>query len=181
MTVSGRSLSAAALLAAAALAIPAAGYAAERTVPVLGYNLDDYAPPAPEQVASDQVADAAVDGDAVRCLAKVVHHEARYQPRSGQIAVARTLINRLARGRFGDSICAVANQPGQYFALSSYHPDESSDGWQQSVGVARDALRGSGADAAPGALFFRAAYVAPTSFFRTRQRVAAIGDHIFYR
>jgi spore germination cell wall hydrolase CwlJ-like protein len=33
----------------------------------------------------------------------------------------------------------------------------------------------------PGAIFYHAAYQAPTSWFRTRQRIGALGDHIFYR
>ena len=125
---------------------------------------------------------AAVDEASLKCMAKVVHHESRGQPRLGQIAVAQTLINRLKRGngRFGDSICAVANQHGQFFDTNAYHPREDSGDWKTALDVSRDALNGS-AEPAPGALFFRAAYASGSSFFRSRQHVATIGGQVFYR
>src|SRR6478736_315825 len=65
---------------------------------------------------------AQVDSRELECMAKVVHHESRGQPRRGQLAVAQALVNRLKAGRFGDSICAVAAQRGQFFDVTSYHP-----------------------------------------------------------
>ena len=47
--------------------------------------------------------------------------------------------------------------------------------------VARDALSGTAETVAPGAMYFRAAYSPPTSFFRSRQQVAVVGDQVFYR
>ena len=113
-------------------------------------------------------------------MAKVVHHEARNQPRRGQIAVAQTLVNRLKAGRFGVSICKVANQPGQFFNTAAYRPDRGSDSWATAMTVARAVLEGSADEAAPGAMFFRASY-GRAAFFRSRARVGAIGDHVFYR
>jgi spore germination cell wall hydrolase CwlJ-like protein len=127
---------------------------------------------------------AAIDPAAVDCMAKVIHHEARNQPRKGQIAVARTLINRIkAGGRFGDTVCAVANQRGQFFDTAAYRPSRESDTWANAVDVSRAVLRGDddAQDVAPGAVYFRAAYKPANSFFRGRQRVAEIGDHVFYR
>jgi spore germination cell wall hydrolase CwlJ-like protein len=135
-----------------------------------------------EQPAVTKTADT-VDPDALECMAKVVHHEAGNQPRQGQIAVARTLLNRIKAGRFGSTVCEVANQHGQFFDTSSYQPSRNSDSWSNAVDVSRAVLRGDEdtQDVAHGAMFFRAAYKPASSFFRSRQRVGAIGDHIFYR
>jgi hypothetical protein len=80
----------------------------------------------------------------VNCVAKVVHHEAGNQPREGKLAVAHVLLNRVKKG-FGDNVCAVAKQPGQFFRIDRYHPDRKSDGWAEAVDVARDVLAGGSA------------------------------------
>ena len=181
------------LTAAAVLLAPSAGYAAAvPAAPLLIYDLS-FQPSAAAVPAARPTAEAspvaepageaaAIDGDALECMAKVVHHESRGQPRKGQLAVAQTLINRLHAGsRFGGSICAVANQPGQFFNTRAYHPARDSTDWQTALDVSRETLDGSAETAAPGALFFHAAFRAPSGFFRTRQRVAAIGGQVFYR
>lgn len=194
MRVTGRSLLAIApglLAVAAGLSLPAGtGHAAElAATPALLYDLTGFsatpaaADPASAQPADDEQADRpAINPDALRCMAKVIYHEARNQPRKGQLAVAQTLLNRKkVGGRFGDTICEVANKPGQYFNTHAYHPDEDSDGWANAVDVAREALTGGADPVVPGALFYRASYRPATSFFRSRQAVATIGAHIFYR
>ena len=99
-------------------------------------------------VAPDQTALVAAEPEQpklnerhVNCVAKVVHHEAGNQPREGKIAVAHVLLNRVKKG-FGDNVCAVAKQPGQFFRIDRYHPDRKSDGWAEAVDVARDVLAG---------------------------------------
>jgi N-acetylmuramoyl-L-alanine amidase len=128
--------------------------------------------------AADTVA---VDEAARICIAKVVLHEAGNQPRSGKIAVAQTLVNRVEDGHFGDDVCEVANQPGQYFNLSNYRPSRDSDAWADAMDIAEDVLRGETDEVAPGALFFRANYAPANTFFRKRTRVTQVGAHIFYR
>jgi len=115
-------------------------------------------------------------------MAKVVLHEAANQPREGKIAVAQTLVNRLkVGGRFGGSICEIVNQRGQYFRIASFHPRKNSDGWQEAVEVAHEVLAGQAEPVAPGAIYFRASYAPANAFFRTRERVATVGAHVFYR
>jgi spore germination cell wall hydrolase CwlJ-like protein len=184
------------MLAGAGLILPAtSGSAGQRgEAPALAYDVDFTqveptltAAPTPIQLTPAVATAAAlpsvapVDAHELECMAKVVHHESRGQPRRGQLAVAQALINRLKAGRFGDSICAVAAQRGQFFNVASYHPSRDTGDWDLAEEVSRDALAGEAEQVAPGALFFRASYAAPNSFFRTRQRVAAVGGHIFYR
>jgi spore germination cell wall hydrolase CwlJ-like protein len=115
-------------------------------------------------------------------MAKVVLHEAANQPREGKIAVAQTLVNRLkAGGRFGGSICEIVNQKGQYFRIAGFHPSRSSDGWQEAVEISHEVLAGQAEPVVPGAIYFRASYAPANAFFRTRERVATVGAHVFYR
>ncbi len=119
---------------------------------------------------------------AIECIAKVVRHEAANQSTRGQLAVAQLIIHRTRAGsRFGHTPCAVVNQPGQFFDTDSYHPDRTNGAWTRAVEVSRDAVERISPDVMPGALFYHAAYQAPPRFFRSRQRVAVLGDHIFYR
>ncbi|WP_420141107.1 cell wall hydrolase [Sphingomonas sp.] len=186
-----------AALAAMALLPASMGSAAELiAAPTLTYDLESTTPsatPAIKQAAipaaqtadlkpQDEQAEAAEFDEASHvCVAKVVLHEAGNQSRAGKVAVAQTLVNRLKAGRFGESICAVANQPGQYFDLSGYRPNRDSDNWADAMDVAHDVLRGEAEAVAPGALFFRANYAPTNSFFRGRKRVTEVGAHVFYR
>jgi len=158
--------------------------------PLLAYDLKATAPsdaPAAEQQDADDaepqmVAAAAPDTASVECMAKVVLHEAGNQPHEGKVAVAQTLVNRLkAGGRFGGSICEVANQRGQFFRIASFRPRRDTDGWQEAVEIAHEVLAGQAEPVAPGAMYFRASYAPANAFFRTRQRVTTVGAHVFYR
>lgn len=138
------------------------------------------APAAAEDDADTSTDTASLDAETL-CMAKVVHHEAGNQPRAGQLAVAQTILNRVESGRFAGTVCGVVHQRNQYFDTTRYHPKRDSNQWQAAVAVAFEALSGKARAVVPGALFFRAAYAAPTGFFKTRTRIAALGDHVFYR
>lgn len=116
----------------------------------------------------------------LECMAKVVHHEAANQPRAGQLAVAQLMMNRMESGRFADTICGVAAQRGQFFDVDAYTPRQDAR-WDVAMEVSREAMTDSAKPVVPGALFYHANTQGATSFFRTRQRVATLGDHIFYR
>jgi spore germination cell wall hydrolase CwlJ-like protein len=120
-----------------------------------------------------------IDAD-TECVAKVVHHEAANQPLDGQLAVAEVIINRTHSGRFASTPCAVANQPGQFFHTAGYHVPHSSPRWRTAVAIARVAEAGEAKPAAPGALFFHAAYVRP-SWSHHRPLVTQIAGQVFYR
>lgn len=190
---------AAVLILAGTVAIPAAtGFAAETTTlpaPILSYDLlaspviaDDSVDaqvqePQGEANSSEADADqASAELDAeMECMTKVIHKEAGNQSRKGQLAVAQIVINRVKSGRFPNSICGVANQPRQFFQTASYHPRRDTAQWRTALSVAREALAGTAPAVVPGAMFYHADYVAPNSWFRTRQRVGTLGNHIFYR
>lgn len=187
-----------AMLLTSVVAIPVSmGFAAETPgpVPLLTYDV-------PSPVIADDTVDAQVqdqqdeissepaplatakteyDAAEFECLTKAVHREAGNQSREGKLAVAQLVINRMNSGRFAHSICGVVNQRGQFFQTSSYNPRRDTAQWASAEAIAREALDGSAPQVVPGAVFFHATYIAPNSWFRTRQRVATLGQHIFYR
>lgn len=177
---------AAMLIAAATGAMGIAAIPASQ--PTLAYEIT------PQFVTDDAVANDGIDqvlfkeavatskiDKQLECMAKVVMHEAANQPRSGQLAVAQLIMNRVGQDRFGESVCEVVNQPGQFFRTASYNPRRDTDRWATAVEVSRQAMAGHGDQIVPGAVFYHSAHSTPNRFFRTRQRLSMVGDHIFYR
>lgn len=131
---------------------------------------------------SDAVAaqDHQLEDREMRCLAAGVYFESKGEPLAGQLAVAQTIINRTRSGRFPASICSVLTQPGQFsFVRGGVVPSaEGRAGWTTAVAVAKVAARDLWDGAAENALFFHARRVAPGW---RMQKIAAIGNHVFYR
>ena len=115
------------------------------------------------------------------CLARAVYWESKGEPLAGQLAVADVIINRSQSGRFASTICGVVRQRGQFSFVRGGHipaaPQGSRD-WRTAVAIARIAREDLAGDAAPRALFFHARSVHPG--WRLT-RVAALGNHVFYR
>jgi N-acetylmuramoyl-L-alanine amidase len=140
--------------------------------------------PAANPVDAPRARSAGITGTAeidpeLECLAKVVLHEAGNQSRTGQVAVAEVVMNRLQdpRGRFGRTICGVVLQRGQFFNVQAYNARRDPR-WRTAVEVARAVRDGQHEEVTNGGLFFRTAYGAG---FPGRTRVATIGAHAFYR
>jgi spore germination cell wall hydrolase CwlJ-like protein len=147
------------------------------------------APPArdDEQVAYPTLAAAVADqsisskvGEELRCLAGAIYFESRGEPLAGQLAVAEVILNRAASGRFRDGVCGVIVQPGQFsFVRGGRVPDvRANDDYRTAMAVAKVAMKDAWESAASNALYFHARGIG--SGF-SRVRVAAIGNHIFYR
>ena len=116
----------------------------------------------------------------LECLAGAVYFESKGEPLSGQLAVAKVIINRTNSGRFPASICSVVKQPGQFsFVRGGRIPAiGSSLPYRTATAIAKIALADGWTDPAPNALYFHARRVSPGW---NRARVAAIGNHVFFR
>jgi len=118
----------------------------------------------------------------LECLATGVYFEAKSEPLAGQLAVGKVMANRAASGgRFPPSYCGVLFQRGQFsFIHGRTLPtvSHSSRQWQTAVAIAKIVDQGLQDSAVGNALFFHARYVSPGWHLK---RVAAIGNHIFYR
>jgi N-acetylmuramoyl-L-alanine amidase len=115
------------------------------------------------------------------CLATAVYFEAKGEPLKGQLGVAHVILNRMHSGRFAHSVCGVVKQRGQFSFVHGGHLPVIAHGggqWKTALAVADIALSGSTPSPAPKALFFHARSVAPGWHLT---RVAAIGNHVFYR
>ena len=116
----------------------------------------------------------------VECIARTVYHEAANQALSGQLAVAQVIVNRTRSGEFPKSVCAVVGQRGQFSHDPVTPTSTASKPWSSAVAIATIAQEYRVAQIAPGALFFHAASMRPV-WSGERERIAQIGDHIFYR
>ncbi|TMJ20412.1 MAG: cell wall hydrolase [Alphaproteobacteria bacterium] len=129
-----------------------------------------------QDLASSDASDEQTD-----CLARAVYWESKGEPLSGQLAVAEVIINRSHSGRFASTVCGVVRQRGQFSFVHGGHipaaPQASRD-WRTAVAIAEIAQRDLADGGAPRALFFHARRAHPG--WRLT-RVAAVGNHIFYR
>ena len=121
----------------------------------------------------------AIDAE-TNCLAIGVYYESKGEPLAGQLAVANVILNRTRSGRFPRSVCGVLTQRGQFsFVRGGRLPQPGANGqWRTSVAISRIAQGDMWQSSAPRAMFFHARYVSPGW---RRERVASIGNHIFYR
>ena len=116
------------------------------------------------------------------CLANAVYFETRGEPLKGQLSVAEVIVNRARSGRFPRNLCGVVKQKGQFsFVRGGRLPSvpRNSPAWRKAVAVAHIALADLADGAAPRALFFHAKRVKPS--WRGLQRIASVGNHVFYR
>ena len=128
-----------------------------------------------------QFGSSAADDSESECLAGAVYFESKGEPLEGQLAVANVILNRASSGRFPASACGVVHQPGQFsFVRGSGFPPipRGSLAWKQAVAIAHIAEEQLWKPVAAKALFFHAKRVSPN--WRLA-RVAAVGNHIFYR
>lgn len=118
---------------------------------------------------------------AQECLAIGVYYESKGEPLDGQLAVARTIINRTRSGKFPASICGVLTQPSQFSFVRGGRlpaPPRGTLQWKQAVAVARIAQDKLWEPRFSNALYFHARHVSPGW---RMARLGGIGNHIFYR
>ena len=129
-------------------------------------------------VAAQETSDT-VDDD-LSCMAGAVYFEAKGEPLSGQLAVAEVILNRAKSGRFPKGICSVVKQPGQFsFVRRGRIPTiAGNQAYRTAVAVARVAMADAWDSPAADAMYFHARRVSPSW---NRIKVAAIGNHVFYR
>lgn len=135
----------------------------------------------------ESLADAVADQDDIasseelRCLAGAIYFESQGEPLTGQLAVAQVILNRTKSGRFPTGVCDVIKQRGQFSfvrrgEIPSISPSRSA--YRTAVAVAKVALAEAWDGPAGKALFFNTPGNRPGVRV---QKVAAIGNHIFYR
>ncbi|MGQ5700445.1 cell wall hydrolase [Sandaracinobacteroides sp. A072] len=116
----------------------------------------------------------------LKCLATAVYFESKGEPLEGQLAVAEVILNRVEDGRFGRDICSVVKAPYQFsFVRGGKLPaPRDMNAYETAEAIAVIAASASWQEVVGGATHFHARYVNPRWKL---QRVAAVGQHIFYR
>ncbi|HEX7856577.1 MAG TPA: cell wall hydrolase [Sphingobium sp.] len=129
------------------------------------------------------------DARALQCMTNALYYEAGNEPEEGQRAVAQVILNRLASGRWPNSICAVVYQGGEradrgcQFTFScdgSMARIPNVTAWIRARRIAARALGGDVFAPAGLATFYHTLAVRPPWVDRVRP-VAVVGAHIFYR
>ncbi|MEX2365119.1 MAG: cell wall hydrolase [Pseudohongiellaceae bacterium] len=127
----------------------------------------------------------------LRCLTLNVYHEARGESVAGQYAVAEVTLNRVASERFPDSLCEVVHEQ-RWDRIRKRHvgafswteleltADMSDPAYKTARRVAGDVYYRRHEPRVGDALFYHASYIRP-SWARSKQKVATIGQHIFYK
>ena len=133
---------------------------------------------------------------ALMCMAANIYHEAKNQPRVGQIAVAQVVMNRVNDSRYPDNVCDVVKQGLTYkngkVVLGKCQFSWYCDGKKDDVNMKSEKWRNSlryasmvitnriTLDVTEGATHYHATYVRP-AWARTKTKTVRINRHIFYR
>ena len=104
-------------------------------------------------------------------IARVITHESGNQSLQGKMAVGNVILNRVADGRFPDTISGVIYQKNQFPGATSMEPNV------ESVIAARLVLEG--ANVVPGAYWFNGVGKACWAS-RNKTLLYTIGGHAFY-
>lgn len=108
-------------------------------------------------------------------LSKLVHGEARGEPYKGMVAVAATVLNRVADSRFPNSIAGVIYQSGAYTCVADGQINLEAS--SQARKAAQDAINGW--DPTSGCIYYFNPDTATSGWIWTRPQVMTIGKHIF--
>lgn len=149
------------------------------TPPAGAASADTTAYPTLAAAVAAQPIDA--DDEQLRCLAGAIYFESKGEPLAGQLAVAEVILNRVAARRFGETVCDVVTQRGQFsFVRGGHIPSipQTRAAYRTAIAVAKVAMNDAWDSAAGKALFFHARRVSPGW---NKTQIAAIGNHVFYR
>lgn len=122
----------------------------------------------------------------VDCLARNIYFEAGSEPKTGKIAVAEVTMNRVKNRNYPKTVCGVVYQRTRNICQFSWVCEGKgtvipNPRWRESKKIAENILISKKKYGIIGdAKFFHAHYVYPT-WADTKEVVAQIGGHIFYR
>lgn len=127
----------------------------------------------------------------IQCLAEAIYHEARGEPRNGQIAVGQVVLNRVDTGKYSDSVCGVVYQKDRYrgkvvcqFSWACNKAtkpiNRSSAAWKETLMLAYEIANTQVSNIARNAVSFRSINE-NSKWTRNKVRVAVIGNHVFYQ
>ncbi len=131
----------------------------------------------PQAIDSAPIPRSWIYTDETVCLAKNIYHEARGESLRGKLAVAKVTLNRVASGKFRQTICGVVYQPYQFsWTNSKYKPILDKQAWTESLHLAK-LLMLNPELSKTNAMYYHNLKVNPK--WRL-DRTDKIGNHVFY-
>ena len=123
-----------------------------------------------------------------QCLSEAIYYEARSESRSGQLAVADVVKNRVSSKHYPNSICGVVyeNADRPYACQFSFACDGSMDqapigeAWERSKKMAQISLSGQVFDLTQNSTHYHTVNVDP-DWAKTLELKKQVGFHLFYR
>ena len=124
----------------------------------------------------------------LRCLAEALYYEARSESRSGQLAVAEVIKNRVASRHFPNSICSVVYQgserrTGCQFTFTcdgSLDRQPRGRAWSRSLAVAKLSLTQPPRPMVPRSTHYHTTDISPV-WSSNLDEIKTVGSHVFYR
>ena len=111
------------------------------------------------------------------CLARAMFFESNRSSRDGMVAVGTVVMNRLRSGKYGDNICSVVGQPGQ-FAPGVMTRRMNSKALPDVMDAAEAVLKGERSTKAKNSMFF---HTAGLKFpYKNMHYVLVAGGNAFY-
>lgn len=144
--------------------LTADGIAGEKTLQALGINN-----------SNSSNSGNNVNNTDLNLLSKLVHGEARGEPYKGMVAVAATVLNRVADSRFPNTIAGVIYQSGAYTCVADGQINLEAS--SQARKAAQDAINGW--DPTSGCIYYFNPDTATSGWIWSRPQVMTIGKHIF--
>lgn len=143
--------------------LTADGIAGSQTLQALGIN------------SSSSSGGSSSNNSDLNLLSHLVYGEARGEPYEGMVAVAASVMNRVADSRFPNSISGVIYQSGAYTCVADGQINLGYD--DNSKKAAQDAINGW--DPTSGCVYYFNPDTATSAWIWSRPQVLTIGKHIF--
>ena len=130
---------------------------------------------------------AEVRSNQLNCLTRNIYYEAGHEPFEGKVAVAQVTLNRAASGKFPSDICKVVYQKDDALGLCQFswfcngdvRKPKNIAAYKECEIVAKQVLLEEfRLPSLKHALYFHGAHINPGW---KKEKVATIGNHIFYK
>jgi N-acetylmuramoyl-L-alanine amidase len=126
-------------------------------------------------ITSSSSSSSSSNNSDLNLLSKLVYGEARGEIYKGQVAVAATVLNRVASSSFPNTIAGVIYQSGAFTAVSDGQINLTPDSTAKKA--AQDAINGW--DPTSGCIYYFNPSTATSKWIWSRPQVITIGKHIF--
>jgi len=116
------------------------------------------------------------------CLVCNCFYETRGEPKVGKIAVAKTVLSRVASDEFPDSICAVVFQPSQFSWVSDSNTNTINVKKPEDILALKECKEASNIamdEGANGLLYFYNPRKASPAWARRMTNCGRAGEHVF--